>query len=152
MTVKLNIDLVRRAEKRGYWLAVEAALYLSQIHGIVRHQAAVDNVWRSRQGEKEPLDAFIVEDFVPAVMMGVTPNSLDGWIENYMVRGSKNDPPRPAGCLTVADVAEQLHITRKEAYQLVYVQQAVPSEVFSEIKVNRWTFPLRCVRAEAISK
>jgi hypothetical protein len=151
-----DLDLVSRAEKRGYWIAVEAALYCGQIHGMLVPQDFVDNVWRSRDGEKPPLEAFVVEDLKPVLRIGITCESIDEWIEGYqprLVRRTKNPPPpRPAGCLTVAEVARRLESTRKEVYRLVYVAGEIPSQEYATVDYNRWEFPLRCVNGEALEK
>jgi predicted DNA-binding transcriptional regulator AlpA len=119
-------------------------------------QNVVDNVWRSRRGEKPPLKAFVVEDLKPIFRMGITCGSIDEWIESYtprVVRRTTNPPPpRPAACLTAAEVAERLGMTRKKAYRLVYVTGEIPSQEFSQVEYNKWEFPLRCVNGEALEE
>jgi len=151
-----SIDLVTRARRRGYWVATDAALYLSQVIGLLRDQSAINNSWRSRFGEKPPIDAFIVEDFVPALVVGVTLDSLDQWVENYKPRlrrrAKKVPPKRPANHLTAAEVAERAGMTRKEAYRLVYVTGELPSVVYHEAEYNRWMFPFRAVRIDDLEQ
>ena len=148
----MSTDLVARCEKRGYWTAPEGALYLSQVMGLERDQSVVNNSWRSRFGEKPPLTAFVVEDFKPHLLVGITPASMDAWVEQYEPRPSrsaKETPKLPGACLTAAEAADHLHITRKEAYHLVYISQELPSIIYHHVLMTRdWQYPLRCVRAD----
>ena len=151
-----SIDLVTRARRRGYWVATDASLYLGQIMGMWIEQDTVNNSWRSRFGEKPPIDTFIVEDFVPALIVGITPDSLEEWVENYrprLSRRSKKVPPKvPANHLTAAEVAERAGITRKEAYRLIYVTGELPSVVYYEADYNRWMFPFRAVSIDDLEQ
>jgi hypothetical protein len=151
-----SIDLVTRARRRGYWVATDASLYLGQVLGMWLEQDTVNNAWRSRQGEKPPLDTFVVEDFVPALVVGITPDSVEEWVENFQPRRRRSNkkvtPDVPVNHLTAAEVAERAGISRKEAYHLIYVTGELPSIVYHQAEYNRWLFPFRAVRIDDLER
>lgn len=148
------LDLISRAERRGHWFAVEVALYLSQIlaRKVARHTV-------TGALKLENLKGFVVEEDRPVHHVGIEPDSVDTWIERFTgrarARKAGNSPP-PAAHLTVAEVAERLRITRKEAWQMVYVEESIPSVEWTSdppLKyAERWTFPVRLVQGEQLEE